>query len=111
MAYDEDVASRVRELLQLEMGVTETDMFGGRAFLIDGNIAVAASDRGGLTVCVDPDDADELVEQEHVQAFEMDGKPAEGWLRVDSEGLSTNDELESWVKRGVKHARSLSPKE
>ncbi len=110
MAYDEDLANRIRELLATEMGVTESKMFGGLAFLINGNMSVAASGKGGLMVRVDPEDGDELLEKEHVEPFEMQGKPIAGWLRVDEEGVSTKRQLEPWVKRGVKYARSLPPK-
>ena len=110
MAYDEDLANRIRELLATEMGVSETKMFGGLAFLINGNMAVAASGRGGLMVRVDPEDGEKLLEKEHAEPFEMRGKAMKGWLRVDDEGVQTKRQLEPWVKRGVKYARSLPPK-
>jgi TfoX/Sxy family transcriptional regulator of competence genes len=111
MAYDEDLANRIRELLVTEMGVTETKMFGGLAFLIEGNMAVAASGQGGLMVRVDPDDGEELAERDHVETMVMRGKEMKGWLRVDDEGIRTKRQLEPWVKRGVKYARSLDPKD
>jgi TfoX N-terminal domain len=85
-------------------------MFGGLAFLIGGNMAVAASGQGGLMVRVDPEDTDALVAKPHVQPAEMRGRAMQGWLRVDAEGLRTKRQLEPWVRRGVSYARSLPPK-
>ena len=110
MAYDEDLANRIRELLAGEAGVTEKKMFGGLAFLIGGNMAVAASGQGGLMVRVDPAETDELVAKPHARRFEMRGRQMDGWLRVDDEGVRTKRQLEPWVKRGVSYARSLPPK-
>src|SRR3954454_5355707 len=111
MAYDEDVANRIRELLATEMGVTETKMFGGLAFLIDGNMSVAASGQGGLVVRGDPDEGEKLAEKAHVEPMVMRGKEMKGWLRVGAEGVRTKRQLEPWVKRGVKFARTLEPKD
>jgi TfoX N-terminal domain len=85
-------------------------MFGGLAFLVGGNMAVAASGQGGLMVRVDPAQTDDLVDEPHAEPFVMRGRPLQGWLRIDIEGLHTNDELEPWVARGVAYARSLPPK-
>jgi hypothetical protein len=110
MAYDEDLANRIRELLAGDSGVSEKKMFGGLAFLIGGNMSVAASGRGGLMVRVDPEDTDALMSKPHAGPFEMRGRPVEGWLRVAPEGVRTKRQLEPWVKRGVAYARSLPPK-
>jgi len=110
VAYDEDLANRIRELLAGEAGVTEKKMFGGLAFLIGGNMAMAASGQGGLMVRVPPEQTDELVAKPHAQPFAMRGREMAGWLRVDDEGLRTKRELEPWVKRGFAYARSLPPK-
>ena len=110
MAYDEDLANRIRELIAAEPGVTEKRMFGGLAFLIGGNMAVSASGQGGLMVRVDPEDTDALVAKPHARPFEMRGRAMRGWLRVDAEGVRTRRRLEPWVKRGVTYARSLPPK-
>ena len=110
MAYDEDLANRIRELLADEDGVTEQTMFGGLAFLVNGNMSVAASGQGGLMLRVEPDETDTLAERPHAKHFEMRGRAMQGWLRVDSEGLKTKRQLEPWVKRGVAYARSLPPK-
>jgi TfoX/Sxy family transcriptional regulator of competence genes len=110
MAYDEDLANRIRELIAGEADVTEKRMFGGLAFLVGGNMSVAASGQGGLMVRVDPEDTDALVAKPHARPFEMRGRATQGWLRVDSEGLRTKRQLEPWVRRGVAYARSLPPK-
>jgi TfoX/Sxy family transcriptional regulator of competence genes len=110
MAYDEELANRLRELIAGEPDVTEKRMFGGLAFLIGGNMSVAASGRGGLMVRVDPEQTDELVTKPHAQPFVMRGREMQGWLRVDDEGVRTKRQLEPWVKRGVAYARSLPAK-
>ena len=110
MAYDEDLANRIRELVADEDGVTERKMFGGLAFLIGGHMAVSASGRGGLLLHVDRAETTELLAKPHAQPFEMRGRVMEGWVRVDAEGLKTKRQLERWVARGVAHARSLPPK-
>ena len=110
MAYDEDLANRIRELLGAEQGVDEKRMFGGLAFLINGNMSVAASGQGGLLVRVPPDDTDKLLERAHVGPMVMAGREARGWLHVDADGVRTKRQLRSWVTRGVGYARSLPPK-
>ena len=110
MAYDEDLANRIRELIAGEPGVTEQRMFGGLAFLVGGNMAVAASGQGGLMVRVDPGETDALLAEPHAAPFEMRGRGMQGWLRVADEGVRTRRELEPWVRRGVAYARSLPPK-
>jgi TfoX/Sxy family transcriptional regulator of competence genes len=110
VAYDEDLANRLREIVGRERGLTEKRMFGGLAFLINGNMAVSASGRGGLLVRVDPDDTDTLVKRPHAGPFVMRGRAMDGWLRVDAEGVRTKRQLESWARRGVGYARSLPKK-
>jgi len=110
MAYDEDLANRIRELVASGDGVTERKMFGGLAFLIGGHMAVSASGRGGLLLHVDRAETDQLLAKPHARPFEMRGRVMEGWVRVDGEGLKTKRQLERWVARGVAHARSLPPK-
>lgn len=110
MAYDEDLANRIRELLGSERGVEEKRMFGGLAFLINGNMSVAASGQGGLLVRVPPDDTDKLLQRDHVSAMVMAGREARGWLRVSDEGVKTKRQLQGWVTRGVGYARSLPAK-
>jgi TfoX/Sxy family transcriptional regulator of competence genes len=110
MAYDEDLADRIRELIAGDPDVTEQRMFGGLAFLVAGNMSVGVSGQGGLMVRVDPDQTEALVAKPHAQPFEMRGRAMQGWLRVAPEGVRTKRQLEPWVKRGVGFARSLPPK-
>jgi TfoX/Sxy family transcriptional regulator of competence genes len=110
MAFDEDLANRIRELMAGEPGVTEKRMFGGLAFLVGGNMSVAASGQGGLMVRVDPEQTEALVADSHASRLVMRGLEMDGWLRVDSEGIRATHQLELWVKRGVAYARSLPPK-
>lgn len=110
MAYDEDLADRIRELLGSQRGVEEKRMFGGLAFLINGNMSVAASGQGGLLVRVPPDDADKLLQRAHVSPMVMAGRETRGWLRVDTGGVQTKRQLQTWVTRGTGYARSLPPK-
>jgi TfoX/Sxy family transcriptional regulator of competence genes len=110
MAYDEDLASGIRELLAAERGVEEKRMFGGLAFLINGNMSVAVSGQGGLLVRVPPDDTEKLLGREHVGPMVMAGRETRGWLRVDAAGVRTKRQLQSWVSRGVGYARGLPPK-
>ncbi|MBA3807231.1 MAG: TfoX/Sxy family protein [Solirubrobacterales bacterium] len=110
MAYDEDLANRIRELVGMQDGVSEMRMFGGLAFLIDGNMAVAASGQGGLMLRVEPGETDALLGKPHAHAFEMRGRAMKGWLRIDVEGVQSKRQLERWVARGVDYARSLPSK-
>lgn len=110
MAYDEDLANRIRELLGTESGVEEKTMFGGLAFLINGNMSVAVSGQGGLLVRVPREDTDKLVERAHVSPMVMAGRETRGWLRVEPAGVHTKRQLGGWVTRGVGYARSLPPK-
>src|SRR3954447_14385777 len=110
MAYDEDLANRIRELMAGEAGGTEKKMFGGLAFLVGGNMSVAASGQGGLMVRVAPEQTEALLAKPHARPFEMRGREMSGWLRVDDEGVRTKRQLEPWVKRGVAYARSLPAK-
>src|SRR5918997_2775124 len=106
VAYDEDLANRIRELIAADPDVTEKSMFGGLAFLVAGHMSVTASGQGGLLVRVDPEQTDALVEEPHAEPFVMRGRALQGWLRVDTEGVRTTPQLESWVRRGVAYARS-----
>jgi TfoX/Sxy family transcriptional regulator of competence genes len=110
MAYDEDLADRIRELVAGEAGLTEQKMFGGLAFLIGGNMAVAASGQGGALVRIDPAESDALVATTSAQPMEMRGRPMPGWLRVGPEDLRTDPQLARWVELGTSYARSLPAK-
>jgi hypothetical protein len=110
MAYDQELADRVRDLVQAEEGLTEMRMFGGLAFLINGNMAVSASGQGGLLLRVDPADTEAMLSDPNARRFVMRGREMDGWLRIDPTGVTTNSQLKRWVARGVAYARSLPPK-
>jgi hypothetical protein len=110
MAYDEELANRIRELIPAESGVEEKRMFGGLAFLIGGNMSVSASGQGGLLLRCDPVETEALLRERHAHRFEMRGRRMDGWLRVDADGLRTRRQLERWVSRAVAYGRSLPPK-
>jgi TfoX/Sxy family transcriptional regulator of competence genes len=110
VAYDEELAEHVRHLVSGEDGLTEKRMFGGLAFLIGGNMAVAASGQGGLLVRVDPEETDALLAEPGASRFEMRGREMDGWLRVAADGDSPTEQVEPWVRRGVAYARSLPAK-
>jgi TfoX/Sxy family transcriptional regulator of competence genes len=110
MPYDEDLAARIRELVADEPAVTERKMFGGLAFLVNGNMAVAASGQGGLMLRVDPAESATFVSTSPARLVEMRGRPMPGWLRVDTDDLETREQLSAWVERGVSFARSLPAK-
>ncbi|HVT22130.1 MAG TPA: TfoX/Sxy family protein [Mycobacteriales bacterium] len=109
MAYDEDLADRIRELLSGQT-YTEQKMFGGLAFLIGGNMAIAASGQGGLLVRVDPAHSDKLVDTTAAEVMVMRNRPMTGWLRVPAEAVKTKAELKKWTQRGTTYAGSLPPK-
>jgi len=110
VAYDEILADRIREIVESEPGLTEKRMFGGLAFLINGNMAVSASGQGGMLLRCNPADTESLVERPEASPFVMRGRAMDGWLRVDPAGLTTKRQLKSWVSRGVSYARSLPAK-
>jgi TfoX/Sxy family transcriptional regulator of competence genes len=110
MTYDEDLADRVRELLGSEKGTDEKRMFGGLAFLVNGNMSVAVSREGGLMVRVPPDETDKLLQRAHVGPMVMAGRETRGWLRVAADGVRTKRQLQGWVTKGVGYARSLPAK-
>ncbi len=110
MAYDEKLADRIRELLHEDADVAERKMFGGLAFLVGGNMAVAASSDGGVMVRVDPGTSDALLAASKARPVEMRGRPMQGWLRVDEDEVRTRRQLAKWVNLGVTYARSLPTK-
>jgi TfoX/Sxy family transcriptional regulator of competence genes len=110
MAYDEELANRIRELVGDEPRLTEQKMFGGLAFLIGGNMAIAASGQGGLLVRVDPATSDELVATTPAKPMVMRGRPMQGWLRVAPEHVRNRRQLTRWVRTGASYARSLPVK-
>ena len=110
MAYDEDLANRIRELLAEEAGVIEQRMFGGLAFLIGGHMSVAASGQGGLLLHCAASETEALLAKPHAAPMVMRGRELRGWVRVAEEGLASKRALRAWVERGVRHCRSLPPK-
>jgi TfoX/Sxy family transcriptional regulator of competence genes len=109
MAYDEDLAMRVREQLADQDAITEKEMFGGLAFLLAGNMSVGI--RGSeLMVRVGPEGAEDALGQPHARPFDMTGRPMKGWILVAEEGIASERGLAAWVVRGVGFARSLPPK-
>lgn len=110
MAYDEELAARVRDLLVDEPGLTEKAMFGGLAFLLDGNMSVGLSSGGELIVRLGAERSDAALDEPHTRIFDMTRRPMTGWILVSRDGLRTDDELAAWVRRGVAFARSLAPK-
>jgi TfoX/Sxy family transcriptional regulator of competence genes len=110
MAYDEDLAHRIRELLTDESDIAEKKMFGGLAFLVHGNMSVSASRNGGLLVRIDPKDSAAAVARPYVTMMEMGGRTMDGWITVAPAGLKTKRQLAGWVKRGLTYANTLPPK-
>jgi TfoX/Sxy family transcriptional regulator of competence genes len=110
MAYDEGLAARVRDLLAREGGLVEKRMFGGLAMMLDGNMAVGVSGKGGLMVRVDPEEHEALLGEPGAHVFEMGGRSMKGWLRVDADAVVKDTDLRRWVDRGLAYARSLPPK-
>ena len=107
MAYDAELADRIREVVQGEPGLSEKRMFGGLAFLVNGHLAVSASSRGGLLLRVDPGLTESLVGGPHVRRFEMRGREMDGWLHVDDEAVRTDEQLAHWVAHGLDYVRAL----
>jgi TfoX/Sxy family transcriptional regulator of competence genes len=110
MSYDVDLADRIRELAGPEEGLSEKKMFGGLAFLLEGNLAIAASGQGGLLVRADPAESEKLCRSGTACVAEMRGREMPGWLRVPAESVKTKRQLEKWVVVGLSYARSLPPK-
>jgi hypothetical protein len=110
MAYDEDLAWRIRAALADEEGVTEKAMFGGLAFLLHGNMAVTASSRGGLMIRVGKEAVEDALARPHTKQIEMRGRPMPGWIHVSAEGARTKREVGVWARRGIAFTRTLPPK-
>jgi TfoX/Sxy family transcriptional regulator of competence genes len=110
MAYDEDLANRLREQLADEDAITEKKMFGGLAFLLHGNMSVSASRNGGLLVRIDPADTEACLERPHVALMKMGSRTMDGWITVAPEGVRTKRALAAWVDRSLKFVRTLPPK-
>ncbi len=110
MAYDEDLAHRVREQLAGEAGaITERKMFGGLAFLLHGNMTAGVLGED-LMVRVGPGESDAALSEPHTRVFDMTGRPMKAWVLVAPEGVASDEELARWVRRGLAFAGSLPPK-
>jgi hypothetical protein len=110
MAYDEDLANRLRELLADEHPITEKKMFGGLAFLLNGHMTVSASGQGGLLARIDPAETEKAIARPHAALMEMRGRTMDGWIRVAPEGVKTKRDLAPWVKRSLSYVKTLPPK-
>lgn len=110
MAYDEELAHRIRAVIGARAGVTEQRMFGGLAFLVGGHMALAASGKGGIMVRVPPEETGSLLTREHVGPMHMRGRDMTGWLRVSDDGLASDEALAEWVDRGIGYGGTLPPK-
>ncbi len=108
MAYDRELANRIRELTAPDKPV-EKAMFGGLAFLVGGNMAIAASGQGGIMVRTDPADA-ALLDEPGASLMEMRGREMTGWVRVTADALDDDAVLARWVAIGVAYAKTLPPK-
>jgi hypothetical protein len=110
VAYDEELADRIRRLLEDESNLTEQKMFGGLAFLLRGHMTVSASRNGGLLARIDPDETDAALARPHASLMTMGGREMDGWITVAPEGVKTKRELAAWVKRSVAFVKTLPPK-
>lgn len=110
MSYDDDIADRIRAVFTETHEITEQKMFGGLAFLVDGNMAIAASGQGGLLVRVDPADAERLLATTKARPMVMRGRELQGWLRLPPASTRTEEQLREWVALGVSYAASLPRK-
>lgn len=109
MAYDDGLATRIRDLIEGESGLAEKKMFGGLAMLLHGNMAVGVSG-DDLIVRTDPVQQDELLGEPGARPFDPAGRPMKGWILVDAPGCAEDEDLQRWVERGIAFARSLPPK-
>ena len=109
MAYDEDLAQRIRYSLDQVPGLVEKKMFGGVAFMVNGNIAVGVH-KDMLMVRVDPDRYEELMQLPYTKPFDITGRPMKGWLLVEAQGMESEAALRDWLDQGVAFALSLPPK-
>jgi hypothetical protein len=109
MPYDEGLAQRVREALADSRGIREKRMFGGIAFLLNGNMAVGVV-RDSLMVRVGPEEYEFLLRQPHARVMDFTGRPMKGFLFVGAQGLASDADLCRWVGYGTAYARSLPGK-
>jgi TfoX/Sxy family transcriptional regulator of competence genes len=111
MGYDVELADRMRFLIGTEPGISEKKIFGGIAFLVNGNMAISASSRGGALARVDPDETESLIAGGEATVAVMGGREMQGWVRVPSENLDSDDQLANWIGRTLAYVRQLPPKQ
>lgn len=109
MAFDEKLAERIRRQLGKRRGVIEKRMFGGLAFLLNGNLCCGVHGRE-LIVRIAPADTDRVLQQPHTHIFDFTGRPMKGWILVRPAGLATEATLRKWIQTGMKYAGSLPAK-
>jgi hypothetical protein len=109
MAVDEALAARVRGALRGSEGLVEKRMFGGIAFLLNGNMCCGVHD-DELIVRLDHEQAEGALGEPHARVFDLTGRPMRGWVLIAPAGVATDDGVRSWVGRGVEFARSLPAK-
>jgi TfoX/Sxy family transcriptional regulator of competence genes len=110
VAYDEELAERIRDILLGEPELGEQKMFGGLAFMLGGNMAVCASREGGILVRIDPAEREHLLATTAAFPMVMGGRTMKGFLRVEPDDVRTEDQLATWVRRGAAYARALPAK-
>ena len=109
MAYDEKLATRLRDALTGQAGLTERKMFGGYAFMVNGNMCVGVHGND-MIVRLDPAETDRALEQQHTRVFDLSGRPMKGWILVDGTGIAADEDLKRWIDVARAYAKSLPPK-
>ena len=109
MAYNKDLAQKIRDVLGEVPVLTEKQMIGGIGFMIQGNMACGVN-KDDLIIRVGPDQYDYALTEDHTRVFDMTGRPMRGWIVVTSKGYEAMSELKDWVERGIIFAKSLPPK-
>ena len=109
MAFDETLAARIRDALARKRGVEEKKMFGGVGFLLHGNLLVGVW-KDSLIGRLGPDNYDEALTEPHVKEFDITGRPMKGWVLVEPEGVTGDDQLKGWIQRAVQFVGTLPGK-
>jgi TfoX/Sxy family transcriptional regulator of competence genes len=109
VAFDENLATRIRDALARKKGIEEKKMFGGVGVLLNGNILVGVW-KNSLIVRVGPDGYEEALLEPHVTEFNITGQAMKGWVLVGREGIEGDDQLKGWIERAIKFVRTLPAK-
>ena len=109
MAYDENLAERIRKLLADQPGCTEKKTFGGLSFLLQGNVACGVL-KDDMIVRIEPSQHDSAIANPHVRTFDYTGRPMKGWIMIGPNALASDEDLKEWALKGVQYALSLPPK-